>query len=103
VLYRLGTEAQSSTDDPAVYVCAARDGEGAAVVLTHYNEEDDTEKKSVCVELCGLGERTEAEFYLLDDDHRLTLTQKITFAGDRFAWEIDVPNYTSYLILMKRK
>lgn len=103
VLYRLGTEVQSTTDDPAVYVCAARDGEGAAVVLTHYNDDDATEKKSVCVELNGLGTRTEAEFYLLDDDHRLTLTQRITFGGDRFAWEIDVPNHTSYLILLKEK
>ena len=101
VLYRMGTEVSSSADDPTLFVCAARDGEGAAVVLTHYNEEDDTEKKPVCVELMGLGERTEAEFYLLDDDHRLTLTQKLTFCGERFAWEIDVPNHTSYLILSK--
>ena len=73
------------------------------MVPTHSTEEDDTEKKSVCVELMGLGARTEAEFYLLDDDHRLTLTQKLAFGGDRFAWEIDVPNHTSYLILLKEK
>ena len=103
VLYRMGTEVTSITDDPAVYVCAARDEENAAVVLTHYVDDDAAEKKTVCVELCGLGERTAAEFYLLDDDHRLTLTQKITFTGERFAWEVDVPNHTCYLILMKKK
>lgn len=102
-LYQMGTEVDSTADDPTVFVCAARDEERAAVVLTHYNDDDAAEKKPVCVELAGLGERTEAEFYLLDDDHRLTLTQKLTFAGGSFAWEIDIPNHTSYLILMKGK
>ncbi len=102
-LYRMGTEVQSSADDTDVYVCAAQDKTRAAVVLTHYNDDDAVEEKPVCVELCGLGEQTEAEFYLLDDDHRLTLTQKITFSGERFAWEVGVPNHTCYLILLKTK
>ena len=102
-LYRMGTEVASITDDPAVYVCAARDEGNAAVVLTHYVDDDAAEKKPVCMELVGLGERTEAEFYLLDDEHRLTLMQKISFAGGSFSWEIGVPNHTCYLILMKKK
>ena len=102
-LYRMGTEVASTADDPTVFVCAARDEKNAAVVLTHYVDDDAAEKKSVCVELCGLGERTEAEFYLLDNDHRLTLTQKLTFVGEKFAWESEMPNYTCYLILLKKK
>ena len=102
VLYRMGDEVESVTDDANVYVCAARGENGASVVLTHYNDDDATETKAVTVNLKGLGSRTEAEIYLLDDDHRLTLTQKLTFTGD-LAWEIEVPNYTCYLVLLKQK
>ncbi len=101
-LYRMGNEV-ASTSEGDVYTCAARDGDRAGVVFARYNDDDATEATTVSVALTGLGERTEAEIYLLDDDHRLTLTQKMTFAGDRFEWETEVPNFTCYLILLKKK
>jgi len=100
-LYQLGNQVESVTDDASVYVCAARGEDEAGVVLTHYNDDDATEAKTVTVDLKGLGGRTKAEIYLLDADHRLTLTQKLTFTGD-LAWEIEVPNFTCYLILLKK-
>ena len=102
VLYRLGNEVDSNTDNAGLYVCAARDGDTAGVVLTHFIDDDEAGAKTVTVEFNDLGGRTEAEFYLLDDNHRLTLTQKVTFSGD-LAWELEVPNFTCYLILLKKK
>jgi hypothetical protein len=102
VLYRLGKEVESTTDNESIYACAARDGDTAGVVLTHFNDDDTTDAETVTVELNDLGGRTEAEFYLLDDNHRLTLSQKVTFSGD-LAWDIELPNFTCYLIKLKKK
>jgi hypothetical protein len=57
------------------------------------------------VEFCGLGgeQGAELEIYLLDDAHDLTLTDKITFFGDRFAWEKELPVNTCYLLKLKKK
>ncbi len=102
-LYRMGNEAASVSDDANTYVCAARDGDRAGVVLTRFNDDDSTEASTVSVELTGLGESSEAEFYLLDSEHDLTLAQRVTFSGDRFVWEVEIPNFTCYLILLKKK
>ena len=101
-LYKMGNQIESVTDDANVYLCAARGENEAAVVLTHYNDDDTAEAKNITVELTGLDGRTEAEIYLLDENHRLTLTQKLTFSGD-LAWEVEIPNFTCYLILLKKK
>ena len=98
----MGNASEVKIDSENLYACAARGEDTAGVILTHYNDDDTTEAKTLTVELTGLGERTEAEIYLLDGDHDLSLMQKFTFAGD-FAWEIDVPNFTCYLILLKKK
>jgi hypothetical protein len=93
-LYQLGNEVESESEGD-VYVAAARDGGQGAVVLTRFNDDDATEPATVHLTLRGLGERTEAEIYLLDDDHRLTLCQKMAFLGEAFEWETSLPNFTS--------
>ena len=104
LLYQMGNEVASEADEN-LYACAARTDDEAAVILTHYNDDDATEPKSLSLALSGFGGESgcEAEFYLLDDDHRLTLTQRLTFFGDRLVWETDLPNFTCYLIKLKKK
>ena len=101
-LYQMGNASEVRIEGENLYACAARGENTAGVVLTHYNDDDAAEAKTVTVELAGLDDKTEAEVYLLDGDHDLSLMQKFTFAGD-FAWEIEVPNFTCYLILLRKK
>ena len=105
-LYRLGTSVEALADgEEGLYATAATDGDEAAVILTHYNDEDTTPPKTVTVELSGLGGEngTEAELYVLDETHDLTLAEKITFFGDRLIWEKEIPDFTCYLIKLKKK
>ena len=102
-LYQMGNSSKIEIDEENLYACAARDGDRAGVVLTHYNDEETAPSKTVRLSLTALGEKTEAEIYLLDADHDLSLMQKLTFAGETFEWEIEVPNYTCYLVLLKKK
>ena len=102
VLYSLGNEVLSSTDDANTYVCAARNGDCAGVVLTRYNDDDETGAENVTVSLTGLGERTEAQLYLLDAQHDLKSVGRLIFSGDSFEWETEIPNFTCYLIILKK-
>ena len=102
-LYRLGNSVEALSDENNVYVGAAMNGEQAAVVLTHFVDEE-SEAKDVSIELSGFGGEsgTELEIYLLDDAHDLERIQTVVFFGDRFVFKKDVPNYTSYLFKLKR-
>ena len=101
-LYKMGNSTEVCIDGENIYASAARGEDTAGFLMTHFNDDDTTPAKSVTVNLSGLDRKTEAEIYLLDGSHDLTLTQKITFSGD-LTWEIEVPNFTCYLILLKKK
>jgi hypothetical protein len=102
-LYKLGTYVECASDDPNAHVCAAKNGNEAAIVLTHYNDDNSTEPKFICLDIAGLSADAgvEAEIYLLDANHDLTLVQRSVIYGDRFAWEPSVPNFTCYLVKLK--
>ncbi len=104
-LYRLGECVAVEADhDGGGYICAAKNGSDAAVLVTHFNDDDTTDAKFFPIELSGFGGEngTEAEIYLLDDAHNCNLIGKATYFGDRFVTELNFPNFTSYLIKLKK-
>ena len=104
-LYKLDAAVEVSSDDEDVHLCAAVGENEAAVMLTHYS--DDDAKGSVCVRLdlsgFGAAEGCEIEYYLLDAAHDLSFVGRATYFGDRFVPEFEMPNFTSYLIKIKKK
>ena len=103
-MYRLG-QAVECADGENVYVGAAKNGNEAAVVFSHFNDCDDAEPQSVTLNLKGFGfaEGTEVEVYLLDETHDLELVQKFIYYSDRYSQELLLPNFTSYLFKLKQK
>ena len=63
------------------------------------------EKKTFAIDLSGFGSEngTEVEFYLLDENHNCDLVGKATYYGDRFTPEMLLPNFTCYLLKLKKK
>ena len=51
----------------------------------------------------GIENGAEIEFYLLDETHDCTFAGKSTYYGDRFSIELPLPNFTSYLMKIKKK
>ena len=100
-LYQLGGEVASESDDGEIHVCAARDESHGAVILAHYNDDDGAPAKDLTLSLDAIDGRTEAEFYLLDGENDLSLTQSLTFEG-RLEWKLPLPNFTCYLVLLKK-
>ena len=103
-LYRLGNAVAVEGDDDGGYICAAKGGNEAAILLTHFNDDDATETKFFSVDLSGFGGENgaEVEFYLLDEAHSCDLVGKSTYFGDHFVAELKFPNFTSYLLKLKK-
>ena len=102
-LYRLEGNVQVEAEEN-VYLAAARSENEAAVAFTHYNNEDTTEPKTVTLELSGFGGEngTALEVYLLDENNDLEKVQTLTFFGERFIFENKVPNFSCYLLKLKK-
>ena len=99
-LYKLGTEVESVRDGD-VYVGAAREGDEAAVMLTRFCVEDNENAEDVLIELDGFGS-CEAEIYLLDEEHDLTLVRTERFAGEAITLPLRFAPQSSYLVKLKK-
>ena len=82
LLYRLGTCVEITDAENGAYGCAARNEDEAAILLTHFEDADDAAPKKFTVDIANFGSDngTELEIYLLD-----------------------FPNFTTYLIRMKKR
>ncbi len=103
-LYKLKNENYIKSDNPDVYVCSAQNGNEAAFIVTHFNDDDNNEGTEISIDISGSASEngTEAEIYLLDADHDLTLTDSIVYYGDKIVIKRPLPNYTSYLVKLKK-
>ena len=104
-LYSLDTCATVSELEECGYVCAARNENEAAILATHFNDDDAAEPKNFSIDIVGFGADagTDVEIYLLDDAHDNTLVGKATYYGDRFSLKLDMPNFTCLLIKLKKR
>jgi hypothetical protein len=106
-LYQLGNSVDASSDDSETYLCAAVDSsaEAAAIIMTRFNDDDNTPSKFVTLDVSGFSSENgvEAEIYLLDETHKMVLTQRIVFYGDKFVWEPDIKNFDCYLIKLNKR
>ena len=104
-LYRLGTCVASESDEGTVHVCAASNGSEAAVMLTHFNDDDSTAPMEVSVDLSGFGgeDGIEVEYFVLDETHDLEKVDSAVYYGERFTPTLTMPNFTTYLLKLKKK
>ena len=105
-LYKLGEcVSVNGNNDEDGYVCAAKGKDDAAILVTHFNDEDSTDSKYLPIDISGFGSEngTEVEFYLLDDSHDCELVGRSIYYGDRFTVELKFPNFTSYMLKLKKK
>ena len=81
-----------------LYTISAYDGNELGILLTHYNDDDNTEAKTVEIEFEGTKESTTATLYTLDGENDMTKSE-IKVENSKITLEI--PLYTSYYISVK--
>ncbi len=86
-----------------IYAIASTDNDSSAIMLTYYNDNEESADKTVRIEVDGArhGDFVKAEFYLIDEDHSLELVREEYFTSDRFAIITKMKNYDTYLIKFK--
>jgi CO dehydrogenase/acetyl-CoA synthase alpha subunit len=96
----LGTEVESVADQD-LSLCAARDGDEAAVMLTRFCVEDNESAEDVQIKLDGFGSCT-AELYLLDEENDLTLVRTEQLGGEVAVFPLRFTPQSAYLIKLKK-
>ena len=87
---------KSTSED--LYTISAYDGNELGILLTHYNDNDETPTKTVEIELVGTKESTTATLYTLDGENDMTKSE-IKVENSKIT--IEIPLYTSYYISIK--
>ncbi len=98
-LYRLGNAVEVKTDCDNLFCAAAADGFGAAVLLTHYEDDDTAPAREVKLTFANADAgKKKVDYYLLDEAHDCKLVREEIFTAEEFGAYLDVPLFTSYLI-----
>jgi len=97
-LYKLGPQTESSADEGLYALAAAKENE-AAVLFTHYYDEDDRPAEEVKLSLGGLPAGTwKASFRLLDAEHDSELVREELFANGNMDAYVKLPLFGTYLV-----
>ena len=103
-LYQLGSEVYSESDDPDVYVLAAKNEHEAALLITHFNNDDADEGAELSLDLRGFSSENgvEATVYLHDEKNDLQRVESIVYYGEKIVIKRPLPNFTCYLLKLKK-
>lgn len=101
-LAKLGTQIPTEYSAENIYNCAATNGENHAVMLTHYNDDDNAPAKQVKLNFVKNGGALKASYYLLDETHDLTLMREEMFTAESFGIYLDMPIHSSVLIKLEK-
>lgn len=96
-LYTLGTAVAVSSDDEDLYAAAAT-GDGQAVMLTYYNDDDQLPEKTVTVEMKHIPEGAHLEIYRLDERDNADLWRREPIGPLSPTVTVSMPLYTSLLL-----
>lgn len=94
-LYKLGTNIYAECDGANGYMCAASDGKKAAVMLTHYSENDSAPGEKYDIEISGAGDAV-VKCYLLDERHDMSYVSDTQLKDGRM--QLYLPLFGTYLL-----
>ena len=103
-LYRAGDEVECVVSGDDMYAVAATNGEESYIMLTNFNDGDDTgagENKTVKLELSGTREGQCAEIYLIDESHSADSVKTVSLCDGTSDITLDLPLFNTYLIKIK--
>lgn len=100
-LKKLGTHIPTERCVDDIYSCAATDGCNSAIMLTHFNDDDNTPAKDIKLEISGNTNNVKLEYYLLDETHNLEPTREECVTAEKFASYLKMDNYANVLIKIK--
>ena len=103
-LRKLGIEAESVSDNDDLLVTSATDGNVGKAMITHYNDDEKAEEKTVKISFDGISsaEGVNVSVYLLDEEHNAELVREEIFCGQSFSTILKLKNYSTVLISVSK-
>lgn len=106
-LVKCGMSVEATSDYEPLYVCAAKEqaeNGKMAVLVTHFDENDAAEAKSVKITLADMDitEPMKISYYILDETHDEELVREEIVTGKTAAAYLTLPNFTTYLIKIEK-
>jgi hypothetical protein len=103
-LYKLGECVAIETLSENIHASAAKGERGAAVMLTHYSDDDATETTEVELDLSGIaleGSYT-LKCYLLDENNDMKKTLEIKTSGKDLSVKLEMSLFSTYLVTLEK-
>ncbi|MBR5307819.1 MAG: hypothetical protein IKU43_03545 [Clostridia bacterium] len=101
-LAQLGTHIPTEYVKDDIYSCAATDGENYAVMLTHFNDDDETPAKTLKLDIENSNAPVKVSCYVLDENHDLELFREEAYTSDKLSMYFDMPLFTSVLVKIEK-
>ena len=101
-LYRAENEVEDIVEGDDIYSLAASDGNTSWVMLTHYNDNDESEAKQVTVELNNLEGKVKLQLYVIDEKRDGELIREDEFESESFRMKLSLPLFTSYIVKIEK-
>ena len=102
-LYKLNNAVEVKNDTNLLSAAAVGDNK-AAIIFTHFCDDDKTPTEKVKLNMQGFGGENgvKASYYLLDSDKDLELVKEEILSGDSFATVLESELYSSYLVILEK-
>ena len=100
-VHRIFRDFDADVNDPASYSFYSTDGKNCGIILTHFNDNDYTEKKTACLKIKNAPEHSAVKIYKLDEDIDMALISEEQYSESNMEIAVDLPLFTSYYIEIK--
>ena len=103
-LYKLGDAVELLSNSKTVFGCAATNDETSAIMVSHFNSAENATAETVKIDMSGFTSENgvKAQYYLIDEDHNLELVNEETLKGKALTVTLEIPVYSSYLIMLEK-
>ena len=103
-LYKLGECVAIETLGENIHASAAKGENGAAVMLTHYSDDDATKTAELTLDLSNIaleGDYT-LKCYLLDENNDMKKTFEIRTSGKELSINLEMSLFSTYLVTLEK-
>ena len=101
-LYKLGTAVPFTAGDDSIMGCAARNARRMAMMITHFDDVDQGDPKTLRLELAGLpGGPMKVSYYVLDEANDVALTREEIVSGTDATLFPVLPLFTTCFITVE--
>lgn len=101
-LFKLSDCVKTEADSNDLYTCAAKDSDKCALLITYYNDNDNSSDVEVSVNLASLPKsKATAKLYLLDNAHDAELVNTLPITADSIGFTLKLPIFGSYLVVIE--